>query len=84
MIQIKKLSSADAGFHAALEKLLAFEDAHDAVVDATVADILTDIKTRGDEALLEYTRRFDRLDANIDGKLSQDELKQAGHRRRAG
>ena len=51
MIQIKRLSSADAGFHAALEKLLAFEDAHDAAVDATVAGILTDIKKRGDEAL---------------------------------
>ena len=79
MIQIKKLSSADAGFHAALEKLLAFEDAHDAVVDATVADILTDIKTRGDEALLEYTRRFDRLEANsvAELELSRDCLNQA-------
>ena len=28
-----------------------------------VADILADIKKRGDEALLEYTRRFDHLDA---------------------
>ncbi|KIO48573.1 histidinol dehydrogenase [Nitrosospira sp. NpAV] len=79
MIQIKKLSSADAGFHAALAKLLAFEDAHDAAVDATVAGILTDIKARGDEALLEYTRRFDRLEASSAARLelSRDYLNQA-------
>jgi len=62
MIQIKRLSSTDAGFDAALDKLLAFEDTQDAAVDATVSDILADIKKRGDEALLEYTRRFDHLD----------------------
>ncbi|PTR05944.1 histidinol dehydrogenase [Nitrosospira sp. Nsp5] len=79
MIQIKKLSSTDAGFHAALEKLLAFEDAHDAAVDVTVAGILKDIKKRGDEALLEYTHRFDHLDANsvAELELPRSALKQA-------
>jgi len=62
MLQIKRLSSTDAGFDAALDKLLAFEDTQDAAVDATVSGILADIKKRGDEALLEYTRRFDHLD----------------------
>ncbi|MCX7184116.1 MAG: histidinol dehydrogenase [Nitrosospira sp.] len=62
MIQIKRLSSTDAGFDAALGKLLAFEDIQDAAVDATVSGILADIKKRGDEALLDYTRRFDHLD----------------------
>lgn len=62
MIQIKRLSSTDVGFDAALGKLLAFEDAQDAAVDVTVSDILADIKKRGDEALLEYTHRFDHLD----------------------
>ncbi len=79
MIQIKRLSSADTGFHVALEKLLAFEDAHDTAVEATVADILTNIKKRGDKALLEYTRHFDHLDVNsvAELELSQDCLKQA-------
>ncbi|MDO8437375.1 MAG: histidinol dehydrogenase [Nitrosomonadaceae bacterium] len=63
MIQIKRLSSTDAGFDAALDKLLAFEDTQDAAVDVTVSGILADVKKRGDEALLEYTRRFDHLDA---------------------
>ena len=63
MLQIKQLSSTDAGFDAALDKLLAFEDTQDAAVDVTVSGILADVKKRGDEALLEYTRRFDHLDA---------------------
>jgi len=62
MLHIKRLSSTDAGFDAALGKLLAFEDTQDVAVDATVSGILADIKKRGDEALLEYTRRFDHLD----------------------
>ncbi len=62
MLHIKRFSSVDAGFDAALDKLLAFEDTQDAAVDATVSGILADVKKRGDEALLEYTRRFDHLD----------------------
>jgi len=63
MIQIKRLCSTDAGFDAAMGKLLAFEGAQDAAVDAVVAAILADVKQRGDAALLEHTRRFDNLDA---------------------
>ena len=62
MLHIKRFSSVDAGFDAALGKLLAFEDTQDAAVDATVSGILADVRKRGDEALLEYTRRFDHLD----------------------
>jgi histidinol dehydrogenase len=61
MIQIRRLSSTDTNFNEALGQLLAFEDTQDAMVEATVGDILADIKKRGDEALLDYTRRFDRL-----------------------
>lgn len=79
MIQIKRLSSTDAGFDETLAKLLAFETAQDAKVDATVKDILADIKKRGDEALLEYTRRFDRLNvaSALELELPQSRLQQA-------
>ncbi len=79
MNQIKQLSSTDSGFTAALEKILAFEDAQNAAVDSTVADILANIKKRGDEALLEYTRCFDNLDAASIAKLelSRKDLQQA-------
>ena len=63
MLQIKRLSSTDINFNTALKKLLAFEDSQDAEIDITVNTIIADIKKRGDEALLEYTRRFDHLDA---------------------
>jgi histidinol dehydrogenase len=61
MLKIQKLSTTDAGFEAALHQLLAFEGAQDDKIDAVVADILNDVKRRGDDAVLEYTKRFDRL-----------------------
>ena len=69
MLQIRQLSSTDVDFDAALKKLLAFEDSQDAAVDTTVNTIIADIKERGDEALLEYTRRFDHLDATSVAQL---------------
>lgn len=63
MNQIKRLSSADSGFTAALEEIISFESAHDTAVDSIVSEILANVKKRGDVALLEYTRHFDHLDA---------------------
>ncbi|MDO8414335.1 MAG: histidinol dehydrogenase [Gallionellaceae bacterium] len=60
-MNIKRLSSKQADFTIQLDKLLAFETTQDATLDATVAAILADVRTRGDAAVLEYTRRFDRL-----------------------
>ncbi len=62
-LSMRRLDAADEGFDRALEILIAFESAQDAGVDATVAAIIHDVRTRGDVAVLEYTRRFDRLDA---------------------
>jgi histidinol dehydrogenase len=64
MLNIRRLSTTDADFKPELDALLAFEGAQDAAVDATVAEILDDVKRRGDEAVLEYTRKFDRLEAS--------------------
>lgn len=61
MFQIKRFSSTDPDFNAKLDKLLAFENAQDDAIDATVANILVDIRRRKDAALIEYTNRFDRL-----------------------
>ena len=79
MIQIKRFNSTGADFDAKLDKLLAFENAQDDAVESTVAKILVDIKSRGDTALLEYTNRFDRLNATTgkDLELTQDDLQQA-------
>ncbi len=63
MLKIRRFSTTDADFQVKLDQLLAFEGAQDAAVEATVAEILDKVKRRGDEAVLEYTRKFDRLDA---------------------
>ena len=56
------LNTADAGFEADFAALLGMkrEDAED--VDAAVAAIIGDVRTRGDAAVLELTARFDRLE----------------------
>ena len=56
----RRLSTSDADFDARLDELLAFETAQDDSVDRAVAGILEAVRARGDEALLEATRRFDR------------------------
>jgi histidinol dehydrogenase len=63
MIALKRLKSSAPDFAAQLAALLAFEGAQDPAVDATVAAVLDDVKKRGDAAVLEYTKRFDRVDA---------------------
>ena len=60
-MNITRLSSTQSDFDARLTKLLAFEETADEKLEATVAAILADVKKRGDEAVLEYTRKFDRL-----------------------
>jgi histidinol dehydrogenase len=61
-ISLRRLRSADPGFAAELDALIAFEAAQDPAVDAAVAAIVADVRALGDAALLDYTRRFDRLD----------------------
>ena len=60
-MKIRQLSSRAAGFDEELTRLLAFEETADEKLEATVADILADVRKRGDVAVLEYTRKFDRL-----------------------
>ena len=79
MIAIKRFASVDADFEQKLDALLAFEGAQDASVDQAVATILADVKTRGDEAVVEYTNRFDRVSAKslTELELSQNELRRS-------
>ena len=63
MVVIKRLHSSEADFDARLDALLAFESAQDEGIERTVIGILADVKARGDAAVVEYTNRFDRLNA---------------------
>ena len=60
MSDITRLNSQDAGFDAALERLLDWEQSADPAVETVVRDIIADVRARGDLALLDYTERFDR------------------------
>lgn len=62
-IKIRKLDSAGEGFAAELRAVLAFEASEDDAIERAVAQILADVKARGDAAVLDYTNRFDRLNA---------------------
>jgi histidinol dehydrogenase len=57
-----RLSTRDKGFEAGFRALLEQKRESAADVDAAVAAIIDDVARRGDSALIEYTRRFDRLD----------------------
>jgi histidinol dehydrogenase len=74
MVDIKRLCTTDSNFKARLDSLLAFEAAQDENIERTVADILADVKSRGDAAVVEYTNRFDRLTA---GAMTELELSKA-------
>lgn len=78
-MDIRRLSTSDTDFDAKLKALLAFETAQDDRVDTVVADILKDVKARGDAAVLEYTNRFDGTDASslADLEIGQAELNAA-------
>jgi histidinol dehydrogenase len=60
-VQVRRLSTADAGFDAALKALQHWSADTDAAIEARVAEIIDDVRARGDAALLEATARFDHL-----------------------
>jgi histidinol dehydrogenase len=62
-MKIRRFSTTDQDFDSKLKALLAFETAQDDSIDVVVANILKDVKTRGDAAVLEYTNRFDKTNA---------------------
>ncbi|MFH1029226.1 MAG: histidinol dehydrogenase [Pseudomonadota bacterium] len=57
------LNIADPDFNTKFDTILSRSEETGREVEQTVLDIITDVRLRGDAALLELTRRFDRLDA---------------------
>jgi len=62
-VAIRRLATVDADFDAALQRALHWSDETDASIETRVAEILADVRARGDAAVLEYTKRFDGVDA---------------------
>lgn len=79
MLKITALNYADADFYQQLDTVLAWEASIDGEIAKVVADIIMDVKKRGNAAVLEYTNRFDRMtltDAN-EFELDKAQLQQA-------
>ncbi|HHX83181.1 MAG TPA: histidinol dehydrogenase [Pseudomonadaceae bacterium] len=60
-LDIRKLDAAAADFETQLKAALAWDELADAGVTARVQEIIADVRTRGDAALLHWTATFDRL-----------------------
>ena len=70
-----RLDAAAADFEAAFTALLESKREAAADVDAAVAEILAEVRRRGDAALIDYTRRFDRLSLTPETlRIPQDEI----------
>jgi len=76
MVMIRKLDSTQDDFQETLDALLAFEAETDDAIEGAVAKIIADVRARGDDAVLEYTNRFDRTKAAsmADFDITQPEL----------
>jgi histidinol dehydrogenase len=78
-LKVKRLNSEDAGFKETLLSSLSLPMADDAAIDAVVVSVLAQVKAKGDAAVLDFTKQFDRLDVTSVAELeiSKEELEQA-------
>ncbi len=63
MFEVSRLNFQQADFWSKLSELLAWEGVSDTAVTDTVRNILADVKQRGDQAVVEYSQKFDRVKA---------------------
>jgi len=69
MVALRRLTTQDPDFSGALQALTAWEELSDPGVVESVREIIEQIRSRGDDALLEYTRRFDRRQLSAASEL---------------
>jgi histidinol dehydrogenase len=79
MVEIAQLSTQDADFQDRIDQLLAWESVSNDAVQSIVSEIIGAIRSRGDEALLDYTYRFDNWQAAsaADLRVPAERLEQA-------
>ncbi len=79
MIALRRLDTQSADFEAGFARLRHWSAEADAAIELRVAEILADVRARGDAAVLEYTARFDALPASSMQALtlSRDEMRAA-------
>ncbi len=68
-MKLRRLSTRQRDFDARLASLTRYEAAQNAKVERAVRAIIDDVRRRGDAAVLEYSRRFDRVKSASVAKL---------------
>ena len=61
-MKLRRLSTRAAGFAGELDALVRYEAAQEPAVQELVRRILAEVRARGDAAVLEYARKFDRVE----------------------
>ena len=75
---VLKLDTSQIGFKVAFAHLLTMKREASVDVNATVAEIMAQVKMRGDAALIEYTSKFDSFDVEASAlAVSSSEIEQA-------
>ena len=75
MLNITSLNFSDADFYQQLDDVLAWEDSIDGDIAKVVADILSDVKKRGNAAVIEYTNKFDRMSLSDASEFELDKAR---------
>ncbi len=78
-MNVRRLDSSSASFDQDLKALLAWETGTHATVEDRVKDIVAAVKARGDEALVEFTKTYDRYAVSDVSELclSKERLQEA-------
>ncbi|NNL99832.1 MAG: histidinol dehydrogenase [Gammaproteobacteria bacterium] len=71
---IARLDAGAPDFGDRLDALLAVDEADDARIKSVVAGIIADVRARGDDAVIEYTNRFDERDVTSAAELEITDL----------
>ncbi|MDQ6984326.1 MAG: histidinol dehydrogenase, partial [Ghiorsea sp.] len=78
MSKIQRIYSTSADYRLQMDALLSRETDTGADVQNLVADILSDVKTRGNAALCEYTAKFDGWDCTVENMvISREAMEKA-------
>ncbi|REG81779.1 histidinol dehydrogenase [Marinomonas pollencensis] len=75
-LNIREFTTQSEGFLAEFEALLAWDSVSDVTVQESVANIVTQVRKKGDQAVIEFTNRFDRRDVSAASELeiSREEM----------
>ena len=74
---MRRLNSHDAGFATAFDRLVRDRRESDGEVASDVANIINDVRLRGDAAVADYTERFDRHVLGDDWRIPATDCREA-------